>query len=321
MENTAMSHFFETLFPYTEVEYSLEIRCIHDGKVPLQKWFYLTELHEAEQCAIECASKWDTYFGVLPRTYGKGRQEDVKETRAIWCDIDGGSEGVKGATELLKSAVDNFTMPVPNIIVRSGNGLHVYWLLHKSFGLLCAVDRDTFKTTLKRLCLAIGGKSPLAHADSSRADSASILRPPDTFNYKDRSNPKAVKMLRCEPDPQNRLSLIAWRSILPVEQEVTEEYIPEDDFSNRETARRWDNGHANQMEAKRSLPAAILDMLKFPVGNGNRHPSCQKLLVAAKKRGYSFNEILTMGRDFCQINQFPQKEMERSLKWVMKQVI
>src|SRR5205823_2263799 len=98
----------------------------------------------------------------------------------LWCDLDGGNEGPEGAARLLRES----GLPEPDIIVASGNGIHCYWQLSGAVPLTDQSERDRFECVLKRVVKKIGGTAPGPHADSSRADLASVLRPPGTVNHK-----------------------------------------------------------------------------------------------------------------------------------------
>jgi hypothetical protein len=100
------------------------------------------------------------------------------------------------------------------MVVVSGNGLHVYWRLAEVVVLPDSEARGRFKQVLHRLCKAIGGTAPGAHADCSRAEVASILRVPGTRNNKRRERPKAVRLEAFTPAAETH-SLNWWRAYLP----------------------------------------------------------------------------------------------------------
>ena len=124
--------------------------------------------------------------------------------------MDGGLDGVDGAIRLVKAS----GLPKPEIAVVSGGGLHCYWKLAEPVALEDETARKRFKDLLKRLCLRIGGNSPGVHADSSRADTASILRIPGTFNRKHETEARPVRLIRHASDEEG-LPLTWWRACLP----------------------------------------------------------------------------------------------------------
>lgn len=160
-------------------------------------WFPLTRsgLEQATAHALALAGRYEVYFGVLPRNGESGKAVDVPSGFCLWCDIDGGVEGVQEAQARLEATVKSGRLPRPSFVVVSGGGLHVYWLLAAPISLLEQEDRHRFKQILKRLCCVIGGESSGAHADTSRADVASILRVPGTYNRKREQEPRPVRLL------------------------------------------------------------------------------------------------------------------------------
>ena len=70
------------------------------------------------------------FFGVCPRLGGKGRFDlawQIRTVRALWTDID--HITVEEALE----RVANSTLPTPSIVVNSGSGTHLYWLLNAPY--------------------------------------------------------------------------------------------------------------------------------------------------------------------------------------------
>ena len=180
-----------------------------------REWFPLSEagIRQAAEHARELAGRYEVYYGVLPRSGRTGKAADVPTAGCLWADIDGGFEGVEGAQSLLDTAIASGRLPVPHFVICSGGGLHVYWLLAAPVRLSDDDARLRFKSTLKRLCKVIGGDAPAAHADTSRADVASILRIPGTFNRKRELEPRPVRLLPCPPAEAHTLTW--WNANLP----------------------------------------------------------------------------------------------------------
>lgn len=87
----------------------------------------------------------------------------------------------------LKAFCGKTGLPKPTM-VKSGRGLHIYWVLDRALPSL--VWRE-HAVKLKQLCAAAG-----FHLDPSRiTDQASVLRVPGTFHLKDPANPLAVVVL------------------------------------------------------------------------------------------------------------------------------
>ncbi len=78
----------------------------------------------------------DVYFGICPRERMKAEKEHIRYIVAFWADLDIGSEGhddkktyFEGPREAAK-AIRSFPR-APSIIVESGRGAHLYWLLRE----------------------------------------------------------------------------------------------------------------------------------------------------------------------------------------------
>ncbi len=80
--------------------------------------------------AASAAERANVFFGVCPR-FGDGGRFDlawqIRIVRALWCDIDNAT--VAGALARVAKA----GLPQPSVVVNSGNGAHLYWLLPEPF--------------------------------------------------------------------------------------------------------------------------------------------------------------------------------------------
>jgi hypothetical protein len=135
--------------------------------------------------------KKDVWFAPAIFNTDQRKAENVISSRAFYLDIDCGKEnGYENITEAagrLKEFVDQLDLPSPTC-VRSGNGLHVYFLLET------AVGPEKWRRIAHALQLATADLGLKAdHAVTK--DIARILRVPGTFNYKDPKNPKPVELL------------------------------------------------------------------------------------------------------------------------------
>lgn len=73
----------------------------------------------------------NTFFGVCPRSGAKGQYEQawqIRVVRTLWCDIDN-TASAEEALERCKAA----GLPRPSLVVSSGNGVHLYWLLAEPY--------------------------------------------------------------------------------------------------------------------------------------------------------------------------------------------
>ena len=115
---------------------------------------------------------------MCPRPKRGDAQDDcIKTVRCIWCDID------HVTAEEAERAVD--AMPEflrPSILVRSGSGIHGYWLLERD--LQTPEERSQFAAMLPHFYRSFGGD----HVQNL----SRVLRPPGTMNFKDaRKRPAA----------------------------------------------------------------------------------------------------------------------------------
>jgi hypothetical protein len=91
---------------------------------PLLQLTMLRQLKLAEE------KRLNLFFGVCPRLGNKGRFDlawQIRTVRCLWCDIDDVSveEGLGRVTKA--------GLPIPSIVVNSGHGGHLYWLLEVPF--------------------------------------------------------------------------------------------------------------------------------------------------------------------------------------------
>ena len=176
--------FFEALFRPEEL---VELRFIESwtskGKrrsrvAAPAKWLSATEVvreyHELVRLAE--AERANIYFGVCPRLHeGDSVDESIKTVRCLWCDID--DVTVEEARERWKAA----GISEPSIVVRTGNGVHAYWLLDRN---LTTVDeREAQAGILPGFYAVFGGD----HVQNL----SRVMRPPGTRNYKEARNGKS----------------------------------------------------------------------------------------------------------------------------------
>lgn len=156
-----------------------------------------------------CARKgMDVWFAVAsyrlatPRgeTFeGHRTQENAQMLRSFWVDLDVKRAGdgkqidkvfadVPAAMVWFRTFLNNVKLPPPNLWVRSGYGLHVYWVLEDE---LATQDWKPYAEGLKSAMLSSNGAVDV----SITIDSARILRPPETYNFKDPAHPAPVEVL------------------------------------------------------------------------------------------------------------------------------
>jgi hypothetical protein len=120
----------------------------------------------------------DVYFGICPRERMKAEKEHIHFLVALWADLDIGSEGheekkvyYEGPQHAAK-AIRSFPR-APSIIVESGRGAHLYWLLKEVYEVQ---DPERIEQALKNI-------SDHLQCDTD-ASLDTVLRLPETSNTK-----------------------------------------------------------------------------------------------------------------------------------------
>ena len=164
------------------------------------KQVFMQTLQEAEDAIDDLLQKqYDVYFACAKyENDTEGRtQKNSTYFKSFWIDVDCGvgkpyADQAEGL-EALKEFCNIIHWPLPTI-VNSGRGIHAYWRLNST------VNRLEWKAVadrLKALCV-----EHEFHADPSRtAESASILRVPETWNFKN-DPPFPVEIIKIEPESE-----------------------------------------------------------------------------------------------------------------------
>lgn len=130
-----------------------------------------------------------------PQLRTSRRQSNAVALKALFLDLDtkpekGGYKSKAEALGALLPLVQDGRVPAPTMVVDSGNGLHVYWVLSREMDAATWTALATgFGNYLWREGINLG------LGDSFFADSARLLRPPGTYNCKDPANPKPVRVV------------------------------------------------------------------------------------------------------------------------------
>jgi hypothetical protein len=158
------------------------VRIIEDrknGKLLVRRWLPdAAALAEVVPAMADYAAKKraGVFFGVLPRREeGVGTARDVLPGNAAWSDLD--FHDFPGGETECRQKLDAFPLS-PSMLVRTGHGLHAYWLMREPD------PPEQLVGISLRLASALGGD----HV----ADAARILRMPGTANRKDPDAPLPV---------------------------------------------------------------------------------------------------------------------------------
>lgn len=136
----------------------------------------------------------DVFFGVCPRETMKSDKSHIRFVTALWAGLDLGPDGYSGKNVFFSGpasaakAVRSFPLP-PSIIVESGWGMHLYWLLSD---IVETTEKDRVERILRRIsdyfqCKYYAGMD-------------AMLRLPGTFNCKmaGKSVPCAIKYMNTD---------------------------------------------------------------------------------------------------------------------------
>jgi putative DNA primase/helicase len=187
--------FFDFLYSRT-TKGNVEIR----GKVPEEgiaggsKFFPVGKAID-----LDFTNDRDWYFGVGTRDdSGRGKKKNLVEIPAFWVDVDPIKEDEKGniiepmTLKILGERLNATKVPFPSIIVGSGGGFHLYWVLENPIPMNSTNLGETdflkvFEAIQRGLAKRLGG-------DMICAEAAHVLRVPETMNQK-RDKAVAVKMM------------------------------------------------------------------------------------------------------------------------------
>jgi P4 family phage/plasmid primase-like protien len=178
----------------------------------------------------------NVYIGVATRRdESSGTLENCLALTALYVDID-----FKVLPEPeARAQLERFPFP-PSLVVQTGGGLHVYFLLREPLEL--PADEPIARGALRRLAIALG-------ADLSAAECARVLRLPGTFNYK-YAPPARVSLEVFEPARRYNLSELL--AFLPSEEGP--DAVPGQRFAMPAAAGVGDR-HLTLFRAGRSLKA------------------------------------------------------------------
>lgn len=155
--------------------------------------------------ATDTLTKWDAqgdnvYFAMASYKrdqYLEGERvrrrtkKNIKNVRSQWLDIDCGEGKPYGnAKEGLKAFVEfvhETKIPDPTYIVKSGRGLHIYWVFNRD------LELPEWEAQAKKLATLCKGRLDVDTKPTTNP--AAVLRPIGTHNWKDPDNPKEVKLI------------------------------------------------------------------------------------------------------------------------------
>lgn len=153
--------FLHTIWPQSLLrDESYELRVINKKKGVVRRKF----VYSIEEF-VEEAKKfpgYDIYFGISTRINSGGRKSNCCRTQCVWLDLD-------------KKTYPEFELE-PNIVVDSGRGSHIYWLLENPI-FVREGKWSEVEAVNRGLAHKYGG-------DINAIDITRILRVPGFLNYK-----------------------------------------------------------------------------------------------------------------------------------------
>ena len=167
MAARTLHDFLDALYGGEDQGY-LELRALPSSRRQFVAALDLARIHTFTSHANE-----NVYFGVaLRRTMIDGTAENCLSLPALFVDLDFKMVPIDEA----RRRVTQLAL-APSCIVKSGGGVHLYWLLREPIDLTSPEARAETKSLLRRL-------AALLSADMASAEVARVLRLPETLNYK-----------------------------------------------------------------------------------------------------------------------------------------
>jgi len=189
--------------------------------VPEKRARFFDSPSTAQTAARKLSLTQDVYFGVgliqgTPR--GRGKRDDVGGIGALWADVD--FAGSAHPDKALPQGEEDFErllaeLPLPpSIVIDSGHGRHLYWLLQEPWLFANALERQRAAQLAhdwhEVVCAAA---RRLGWSLENLGDLTRILRLPETFNRKQADAPREVQILSAHPD--RRYALDDFENFLP----------------------------------------------------------------------------------------------------------
>ena len=188
---------------------NIELRVLHtkknaDPDVKHQKAY--TDIYALLAAAGKFSKRYDVFF-ISVALNGGFTENHAVACPALRIDIDF-KDGITEAEARELLAAFPLT---PSAIIRTGGGLHVYWLLADPAG---REDFGRVKAIIKSLIFTF-------RADTNAKDIPRVLRLPGTVNRKpDYPSPIPVTLARADWHPEREYSLSDFAALLPIEGEI-----------------------------------------------------------------------------------------------------
>lgn len=189
--------------------------------VPEKRSRFFDEIRGAATVAGNLAQTQNVYFGVgliHGTPSGRGKRDDVGGIGAFWADVDFASPAHAGKSlpansEDCDRLLAELPLP-PSVIVDSGHGRHLYWLLHEPWLFQDVEERDhAAHLTHGWHGLVCAVAARLGWSLENLGDLTRILRLPGTVNRKQPETPLSVQILSA--DQRRRYSIDDFENFIP----------------------------------------------------------------------------------------------------------
>jgi len=172
----------------------VELRAINEGRA---RPSFHTNLVALARTASTLAATHDVYLGVAARRdSSNGTKANLAWAGALFAEVDVGEGKPYTTLAAAQEAVRTFALR-PSMVVESGCGLHLYWLLREPWPLDNAEDLAAFEAVTNGLAIALQGD---AAWDASR-----VLRLPGTLWHKEEPA-RVVELAELDADLRYNLS-------------------------------------------------------------------------------------------------------------------
>jgi hypothetical protein len=155
-----------------------------------------------------CSGKSDVYFGLALTHTKMSANERIgakgyNAISSLWLDIDfqspyRGKEDLPPNMESIESVFNG--LPEPTWQIKSGYGMHFYWVFDEPFVIRTNSDRDTMTLTIKRWNAMFKERFRALGYNLDSTSPAQILRVPGTINGKNPEEGMDVEIYLADPD-------------------------------------------------------------------------------------------------------------------------
>ena len=161
---SATTDFIGALFAPTDI---VEFRCIKSG--PPREFWWKADAIDLSTLARLNADGYNIYAGANPRpAAGKKGDACINQARSVFVDLDNDT-----TVEQAESLIQSIGVPGPSIVVHSGHGVWLYWLLAEP-----CTDLKAWSAAQTRLIAAF-------NSDRTIKNPERIVRVPGFINHKE----------------------------------------------------------------------------------------------------------------------------------------